>query len=138
MAYIEWSNDYNVAVKKFNDDHKKLFDYINDLHRGMTSGFTIADMSYILKELIDYTRTHFKTEEKLMEKFDYPDLESHREEHAKLLEQVDDYYTDFQKGKKAFTLTLLQFLNEWITNHILDTDMKYKSFFKEVAKNQTE
>ena len=138
MAFIEWKNEYSVAVKKFNDDHMKLFSYINDLDRGLSSGLGISEMSYILQGLVDYTILHFKNEEKLMKKYNYPDYDSHKQEHDELIEKVTDFFNDFKDGRKTFSIQLLIFLNDWITNHILKTDMKYKPFFKQIAAMQKE
>ncbi len=136
MAYKEWTNQYNIGVKKFNDAHKVLFSYINDLHSGLLSGLGISEMGYILRGLVDYAIVHFKDEEKLMIKHSYPEYEAHKKEHDSLLEEVEMFYTEFLENKKAFSLELLSFLENWITNHILNTDMRYKTFFKVIAKNQ--
>ncbi len=134
--FKEWKSEYNVAVKQFNDDHKKLFDYFNDLNRGLLSGMRITEMSYVLEGLIDYTKTHFENEEKMMRKYNYPKYEEHKKEHDALVKDVMDFYQDFQAGKKAFTIELLKFLDDWVTNHILETDMHYKPFFTKIAKEQ--
>jgi hemerythrin-like metal-binding protein len=136
MAFREWKNEYNIGVKKFNDDHKELFSYLNQLHQGLTGGFSISDMSFILDGLVKYTVKHFKNEEILMTKYIYPHFEEHKDEHEKLLQQVGEFIEDNKNGKKAFSIELLSFLDNWISNHILQTDMKYKSFFKEIAAQQ--
>ncbi len=136
MAYKEWKKEFSVAVKQFNDDHKKLFGYLNELDQGLKAGIGIADMSYILKGLIDYTKTHFRNEERLMEKHGYPGYEQHKKEHDDLLQKVDLFYDEFSSGKKAFSIELLTFLDNWVTDHILKTDMKYKPFFEKIAEIQ--
>jgi hemerythrin len=138
MPFKEWKNEYNVAVKKFNDAHKELFSYLNNLHQGVVAGLGITNMTYILKGLLDYTTNHFRDEERLMKKYNYPEYESHKKEHDALLAKVSEYYTEFQQGHTSFSFELLSFLDKWITNHILHTDMKYKPFFKEIAKKQKE
>lgn len=136
MAFKEWKKEYNVSVKKFNDQHKELFGYLNELQRGLTSGLGISDMSYILKGLVDYTIDHFQSEERLMKKHNYPHYESHKKEHEELIAKVSAFYEDFTEGKQAFSIELLSFLDKWVTNHILKSDMKYKPFFEKIAKEQ--
>ncbi len=136
MSYREWRPEYNVSVKAFNDDHRMLFGYLNDLHQGISSGLGVSSMGYIIKGLVDYTVEHFKREEILMGRYHYPEYNFHKKEHDKLLEEVGQFYSEFQEGKSTFSLELLAFLSEWVTNHILNTDMKYKYFFKEIAEKQ--
>lgn len=136
MSYVEWKNEYNVGVKSFNDDHKRLFGYLNELHSGLSAGFKVSEMQYIVKGLVEYTQTHFKREEKLMMKYNYPEFEKHKEEHDNLLKEVGEFNEDFIAGKKSFSFALLEFLHDWVSNHILQTDMKYKEFFKEEVRSQ--
>lgn len=136
MAYKEWKREYSVSVKRFNDDHRQLFQYLNDLHQGLISGLNISDMGYILKGLMEYTIVHFQEEERMMKKFNYPEFESHRIEHEMLLKRVGEFYRDFIQGKKAFSLELLSFLDDWVTSHILTMDMKYKPFFEDIGRRQ--
>lgn len=136
MKYKEWRPEYNVSVKAFNDDHKKLFGFLNELQQGVSSGIGVSNMGYIIKGLVDYTTEHFRREEIMMGKYHYPEYEDHKMEHNKLLKKVGQFYSDFQEGKSTFSLELLSFLNDWISNHILNTDMKYKPFFREIAIKQ--
>jgi len=138
MPYVEWKNEYSVGVKAFNDDHKRLFSYLNELHDGLNAGFKVAEMEYILKGLVDYTTSHFQREERLMVKHNYPDYKVHKDEHEALLKEVGEFYADFKAGKKAFSFALLEFLNSWISNHILQRDMMYKEFFVSIAEAQKE
>lgn len=136
MAFIDWKSEYNVGVKVFNDDHKRLFAYLNELNDGMNAGFKIAEMEYILKGLVEYTISHFQREEKLMTKHSYPDYAAHKKEHEALLKEVNEFYDDFKEGRKAFSFALLSFLSDWVQNHILKTDMKYRLFFEQIAHEQ--
>ena len=129
MSFIIWTDDFSVGVAQFDSDHRKLIEYINTLHIGMISGHGLSEMSEILDALVDYTRFHFKREADLMEKFFYPDYESHKSEHELFIEKVNDFISLYKKGKKAFTLELMSFLRDWLTNHIKGTDMKYRDFF---------
>jgi len=138
MPYVEWKSEFSVGVKTFNDDHKRLFSYLNELHEGLSAGFKVSEMEYILKGLVDYTTNHFQREERLMVKHSYPDYIKHKEEHDALLKEVNEFYTEFKAGKKAFSFALLEFLNNWVSNHILQRDMMYKDFFVSIAETQKE
>lgn len=132
MEYLMWSDSFKVGVEAFDKDHRHLIKLINDLHGGLVSGFGISEMTFILDDLVRYTVVHFKREEDLMEKHSYPTLEEHRREHKALTEQVLDFQTQLKAGKKAFTIELMGFLKDWLTNHILKTDMRYGDFFRKV------
>jgi len=131
MSYVAWDESLDVGVKTFNDDHRTLVGFINELHSGLVSGLGIAKMTHILEGLVDYTEKHFSREEKLMQEYGYPQYEKHRSAHQNLMAQVADFKARLQSGEKTFSLELMAFLRDWLVNHIKGTDMVYKDFFKD-------
>lgn len=129
MAFVTWDTTLDVGVSQFNEDHRRLVGFINDLHGGIVSGLGIAQMTYILDGLIDYTKEHFGREEELMTTLAYPDIKTHRREHYDLMKQVVDFNTRLKGGQASFSLELMSFLKDWLVNHIKGTDMKYREFF---------
>jgi len=129
MAFISWDDSLDVGVSQFNEDHRRLVAFINDLHGGIVSGIGISQMTYILDGLIDYTKNHFAREEEMMAKHDYPDIKAHRREHYELMKQVAEFSARLKEGKASFTLELMSFLKDWLVKHIKGTDMKYRDFF---------
>jgi hemerythrin len=131
MAYIEWNDTFDVGVPSINKEHQALINYVNELHSGLHAGFGIADMGYILNGLVKYTQVHFKHEEEMMNKHNYPNVSDHIKEHNALINEVLIFKEQFDQGKKSFSIELLVFLRDWLINHIQGSDMKYKNFFSE-------
>jgi len=111
------------------DDHKRLIDLINRLAKAMESGDSKAVATQVLDELVDYTRTHFTREEKLMSAHGYGDLPHQLDEHKKLVGQLVDIQTQFDAGTITLAGEVMRFLKRWLRNHILGSDMQYKKFF---------
>ena len=128
MALMEWSPTFSVKVKKFDDQHKKLVELVNHLHDAMRSGQGNAMLGVVLQQLIAYTASHFADEEKTMQANGYPDLAAHKAEHEKLVAQVLDLQKKFQAGSAMLTLTVMNFLKDWLVNHIQGVDKKYGAF----------
>ncbi|MCL5268880.1 MAG: bacteriohemerythrin [Bacteroidetes bacterium] len=85
-------------------------------------------MGKILKDLTDYTVYHFSTEEKLFEKHGYPESARHKKEHEDLTKQVLDIGRKYNAGEMVLTMDLMNFLKEWLNNHIMQVDKKYSTF----------
>lgn len=128
MAIMEWSPAFSVKIKKFDDQHKKLVDLVNQLHDAMKAGQGNAVLGVVLQSLITYTATHFKEEEQMMQAHGYPELAKHKAEHEKLVVQVLDLQKKFQSGGSVLTLTVMSFLKEWLISHIQGVDKKYGVF----------
>jgi hemerythrin len=129
MALITWNNDLSVNIKEFDEEHKKLISMINDLHSAMGSGKGKETIGPVLSRLVDYTKTHFAAEEKLMLKHGYPGYVSHKALHDDLTKQVVDLQKKLQEGKMLVTVQVMNFLRDWLSNHIQNTDKKYGPFF---------
>lgn len=129
MAYIEWEDSFSVGVEIFDNEHKKLIEIINRLHLALLMKETDAVMGKTLKDLIDYTITHFAHEEDNMSNQTYPEFFKHKKEHDELIKKVQDFKTQIESGKTTISLSIMNFLKDWLMEHILGTDMKYKDFF---------
>ena len=127
MAFFDWTEEYSVNIDFVDTQHKRLFEYINELHSSMESGSSAEVLGGILNGLVEYAVMHFGAEEKAFVKYKYPGYESHKQEHDQLLGQVGDYVERFNKGDQV-TVELLGFLIEWLDKHIKGTDKKYTQF----------
>ena len=131
MALIQWNDTFSVKIIEIDGQHKKLIKLINDLQDAMRAGKGKDIVGPILNELVRYTREHFSVEEKYFERFNYPETAAHMDEHARFVRQVGSFKADFDSGKIGLTIKLMDFLSDWLQNHILNTDKKYSAFFNE-------
>lgn len=124
MALYQWDDALSVGNRHIDDDHKHLMDLVAQLHDAMRAGQGKDVVGGILENLINYTHTHFEMEEKFMRDINYPDYEAHRAEHARLVKEVKDLQSRFQSGSITITVSVSNFLSDWLRNHILGLDMK--------------
>ncbi|MBN1531340.1 MAG: hemerythrin family protein [Spirochaetes bacterium] len=130
MEFIEWNENLSVGVKKFDDEHRSLIDFINRLNHALQVKETKKTVEEILDGLVRYTGIHFTHEEELMTLYDYPRLAAHKEEHQKLTAQVAEFNERYRSGGAPFSLELMVFLKDWLINHISGSDMAYSDFFR--------
>ena len=124
MALIKWSEKYMVNIGTIDTQHQKLISILNELLDAMGKGQGKLVLDKTFNELEDYTKTHFFEEEKLMVVYGYPDYNSHKAEHKSLINDLKNYKEDFKAGKSKLTLEVLDFLKNWLINHITVTDKK--------------
>jgi len=134
MAILEWSDDLSVSVRQFDEHHKALIGYINQLQDAMQVGKGKEALGKILGALIEYTASHFKAEEALMAKCSYPGYLAHKKEHAELTATVLELQKKFDKGQSALSVETIHFLKEWLTHHIMGTDKKYGPFLNKAGQ----
>ena len=86
-------------------------------------------MGKILGSLIDYTKYHFGTEEKLMQAHSYQSYIIHKKAHDDLTRHAIDLQKKFEGGNLIITIEVMNFLKDWVSRHILSTDKQYAPFF---------
>ena len=133
MAFVQWSDQLSVGINTIDDQHKKLVSIINRLYDAMKSGKGSEILSEVLSELIEYTKYHFSTEETLMKNNAYPNYQSHKSLHSKLVEKVMDLELDLKAGRIALSVQVFHFLKDWLVNHIQGEDKKYAPFLTKVT-----
>ena len=128
MALFEWKDSYSVGLDSIDKQHKMLVDSLNELHEAMLNGEANDVIAGILKGLSDYIGIHFSYEESLMKKHTYMGYEEHKQIHNEFVEKVNKFNQDFTKGKLMLSLEVMNFLKNWLKNHIMGKDKEYGPF----------
>ncbi len=129
MAIFTWDEKFSVHVEKMDEQHKKLFDLINQLHEAMSSGKGNAIMVEILSGLKDYTNVHFTEEEKHLQSFNYSGLAEQKKQHKLFIDKIEGYQKDLTEKRLGLSIEVMQFLRDWLLTHIQTIDAKYGDIF---------
>ena len=127
---------YRTGIAQIDREHLRLFEIIDEVEGALSSADSQSDgteqhLQHAIGELVDYTRTHFASEEGLMLAANYPKLIAHRELHVDLLRQADDMSMRVELGDESAILDLSRFLADWLVNHILSADREFARFVLE-------
>ena len=125
MAYLDWSDRFNTGISDIDQQHRRLVGFLNDLYAAMHAGKGREALGKVLIDLLAYTRTHFATEEQLMAEHGFSGLEDHKTIHQKMAQKVKVLNRQFRSGQIANPIQITNFLKNWLTRHILETDMKF-------------
>jgi len=125
-----WDQSYSTTIDTFDGHHKKLFDMINELSRAIQEKRTKEVIGSILDRLVDYTGTHFAAEEAAFKKTGYPEEARHLQCHAELVRQVLEHQEKFHAGTVVLTDEIIEFLHDWLVNHIKGVDRLYGNYLR--------
>ncbi len=128
MPLITWDDKFSVGVQSMDAQHQRWFALMNNLHDAMREGRGKAVQDAILAEMIDYTQTHFRREEELLQAKLYPNLLEHQDKHRLFTNRLFDMQSRIQKGEPVLTFDLMDSLKDWLQEHIMKEDMKYGTF----------
>jgi hemerythrin len=125
-----WSQKYQVGIGFVDAHHKQLVGIINRLHHAMHAGKDKDVLGKTLEELIHHTKSHFAAEEKVLQSSGFPEFPAHRAEHERLAYTVLEFHQKLMNNEIGLTLNVMDFLKDWLGQHILHVDMKYAPYLK--------
>ena len=127
-VYFLWNDDYSVGIDEIDDQHKKIFSMLNNLYDAFMLNKHHEMINDIINEMVDYSIYHFKTEEKYFEKFQYTDRVDHIFEHKQFIEAANNFK---KKSNSTITFKVINFLTDWLKNHVMVSDKGYVKCFKD-------
>jgi len=131
---IVWDEKLSVDGGEIDEDHRRLVDLFNILSRSVAEGDSAEYIEAVLEELISCTIWHFRHEERLMLMYKYDGIEAHKDEHNDLIDSVRELQTKFHEEDKLLTNEDIEYLEDWLTQHILGQDMRLGFYLMEVMK----
>lgn len=121
---MDWYDDYNVNIDIIDGQHQELVKVVTRLQKTLSSDSLNAEIANTLKFLVDYSQQHFHDEEKIMASIAFEELEQHKILHGKLISEVKSILIGLKKGKNVNPYDLIDFLTDWLINHIRYEDKK--------------
>lgn len=123
-----FTEEYMTDIPLIDKEHKELFRIIGDVHRIIVDEFVTDkydEIVRLLEELKDYTKFHFQDEEIYMESISYSGLEAQKRAHDAFVTRLEEMDLEHIDAHQQETLEeILEFLTEWLINHILNSDKK--------------
>ncbi len=128
MVYTKWKQEFSTNIESIDNQHKKLFDLLNEFYENISKKSNNDLIGAVLREMKEYTANHFAYEERLFDEYAYPDAVQHKKEHDSFVAKVVDLENRFMGGTVILTFEVTDFLKKWVRDHIMGTDMKYRDF----------
>jgi hemerythrin len=124
-----WDLSFRIGFEKIDSQHKQLFSIANELLSDDNADNTQAKVKKTLQELKEYIEIHFRDEEHIMNKYNYPLLEKHRNIHNNI---ISDIKKTIKISHDVLELknNLDTLLSAWIRDHILVEDLRFSEWLK--------
>lgn len=133
-----FTDKYRTGITLIDDEHRRLFEIIketNDLLHAELLHDKYDEIVRLINELRSYTEFHFSDEEALMARINYPGLAAQKRAHSAFIERLVEIdlndLDEMDNHQQEYLLDLIQFLLDWLTNHILACDRKIGEYMRE-------
>lgn len=125
-----WNNEFSLGINVIDRQHKAFVNTLDLLHEAIIDNQTKSKISEIIGKLNTYIKDHFATEEKYFKEFNYDQAEEHIKKHRQFEKKFSSIVSDFGKDSFELSTNLVDFLEDWLVDHLNSMDKKYVSCFK--------
>lgn len=128
---IEWSENYSTGVASIDEQHQKLFKYVNELETAVKK--ENVDHAFLLRVLDffeDYAKVHFGNEETCMYRFKCPIAKTNQDAHKRFIESYENFKWLLNSKGASYELftALLSWSQEWLLDHICKIDTQLRPY----------
>ena len=132
---VVWSDAFSVGSQLIDNQHKSLVRMTNELFQGCERHDETLAFMRVIQSAVNYAKTHFATEERFMQKTNYPEAAIHKAEHEAFVVELLKQVREFEKGSCA-PIDFALYLKNWLLNHIAVSDKKYAPYLKNIKDEE--
>jgi hemerythrin len=130
MPALSWREEFAVGVAAIDQQHRRLIEMLATFYEALSAGDAREALGELLRGLLDYTRYHFSTEERLMEDAAYALRDAHHAQHEVFLAKVTEMQQRFSQGQLILSLEATGFIRDWLSHHILVIDKELGRYLR--------
>lgn len=121
-----FTEEYKTNIPMIDEEHKTLFEIIGKVYTVIETELVHDKFDLILDiidELKEYTHVHFSDEEAYMREIEYEGLPRQELLHQSFIDSLNELdLDDVDENQEAYLYEFLDFLQNWLINHILKVD----------------
>lgn len=135
---IKWDKRFSVGHLAIDAEHKLLLTTINAIEIALRHPEDKKPILFFIDQLHDFGTSHFRHEEKLQIKHQYPFIEDNAKGHENLIVELNRIRDDIHHILKSDTLSaediskmygyVAYLAKDWLIAHVLKENFKMKGF----------
>lgn len=124
MAPIEWKPEYSVGDPAIDHEHRELVDLVNAAAGALIDRRPDLDIDRAFGNLLRAISAHFALEEQQMRQARYDQIDPHKSDHERLLDELRDIMDAAPEAPGAMAPRLTGALEAWFTEHFRTHDAR--------------
>lgn len=137
MAFMVWNDQLSVENEVLDRDHRQIVALINELYEAILAGHGKDVVAGIVERLAELASAHFNREEAIFSATEYPDVDTHKQEHNAMRIWIADLRERIHEGTAiAPSLEVMNYLKDWLFEHQVGSDHKYIPYLTTVDSSK--
>ena len=133
ISQISWSKELETGNVTVDDQHREIFNLVQEVLNTAAYSDKKEETKASLGFLSSYAVRHFASEEELMLKLNYPQYDSHKEQHENFIKTVVDFIELYKREGASVSVsdTVNNFVVGWLKDHIMTSDKAMAKYYSE-------
>lgn len=131
---VHWDDSLAIGHTVIDNQHKSLFEHASKLLEAIGSAVDFSQLDNLIDFLNNYVIEYFDTEERLMDKINYPFLDLQISQHRQFTEHFKAFKEEIKQDlntHRVFLIFKAQILViDWLVNHTTKLDRHLGRFLK--------
>lgn len=128
---IAWQDYLTVGVPEMDEEHRQFIARVNELNRAIVEAKDKATVRQAMDLMLADAALHFRHEEELLAKWNYPESAAHTAKHVALTAQFERVLKEFEEAEFSFVWAVKGLrLKQLLVAHLLKEDLKYQDFLQ--------
>ncbi len=131
-----FTSELLTGVKKIDEQHKEMFHRANLVHKASNIENAKKEIDAFIEFIEKYALSHFKYEEDLQIKYNYPNYKKHKAEHDGFVEFYRPLKKQYEKEGISydFISNFDKEVMKWIVFHVKNEDLEMAKYIKKCRK----
>lgn len=128
---IAWQDFLAVGVPEMDEEHRQFIARVNALNRAIVEAKDKATVRQAMDLMLADAALHFRHEEELLTRWNYPGAQAHAAKHSALAAQFQRTLEEFEEAEFSFVWAVKGLrLKQLLVAHLLKEDLKYQGFLQ--------
>ena len=114
--------DWMSGFRSLDNDHRLQVDLLLLLREAIAAHRRRSEIDEILEKLVDYSRSHFASEQLLMHLDAYPERDHHARDHEAMLKELEALRASWRTGEGGMPIERIDGLADRLVRHIDTAD----------------
>lgn len=111
--------------------HRELLDLYNRIVWACHNEAAVIPVRERIRTFVMYAVWHFALEEECMRQLHYPDRAHHKEDHARLRQDAEDFVESLGEALKLEDMpAIARYFNHWLARHQANHDVPLRAFMR--------
>jgi len=134
---IAWDETFVLGIDEIDEQHRSIVEHFTKLSEAVQDGSAKEILAEMATFLVEYAQLHFETEERYMQKYDYPRIDEQRREHSDFTCDARELQRKINEegASREMAVALTGKMVRWVIQHVRNHDRDMVAFVREQMKN---